>query len=156
MANFVTCTGFIVWTIFWANGGEIEKHKFSTRVLLHNKFFNKRISIIRCFKTHCQLSKFTIQDMPFKTKLTSLVNTRGLTESESLKIIKILAVTLGGITDLKIFGRCMWRQQSYRRATWALIEDHHIKRRQCPSHFMRGHGFLSASRIVYLQWQIHL
>ena len=41
--------------------------------------------------------------MPFKTKLTSLVNARGLTDSASLKVIRILAVALGAITGLKRF-----------------------------------------------------
>ena len=59
---------------------EIEKHIFFNRVLQHNIFLNKRIWIIRCFQTHWQLSKFTIRDMPLKTKFTALVNARGLTD----------------------------------------------------------------------------
>ena len=59
--------------------------------------------MIRCFHIDCQLSKFTILDMPFKTELTSLVNTRGLTDSALLKIIRVLAVKLGAVPDLKLF-----------------------------------------------------
>ena len=85
-------------------GGEIEKHKVFDRVFQHNRFLNKRIWIHRYFQTHCQLSKFPIRDMPFKTKFTALVNARGLTDSASLKIIRITTVTLRAITDLNFLG----------------------------------------------------
>ena len=39
------------------------------RVLQHSIFLNKRIWIIRCFQTQCQLLKLTIRDMHFKTNL---------------------------------------------------------------------------------------
>ena len=100
-------------------GVKVKRTNFLTRVLQQNEFFNKRIPIIRCFQTHCQLSKFTILDMLFKTKLTSLVNTRGLTDNASLKIIRILAVTLGAITVASI-SQLLWkidaisRQHSHR------------------------------------------
>ena len=38
----------------------------------HNIFLNKRIWIIRCFQTHCLLSKFIIRDMLFKTKFIAM------------------------------------------------------------------------------------
>ena len=104
------CITVFVHMVYWLNHIlneselKLKNTNFLTRVLQHNKLCDKRISIIGYFQTHCQLSKFTIRDMPFKTKLTSLVNTRGLTESASLKIIRIMAITLGAITDLNIFG----------------------------------------------------
>ena len=82
---------------------KLKNTKFFDRVFQHNIFLNKRIWIIRYFLTHCQLSKFPIRDMPFKTKFTALVNARGLTDSASLKIIRITAATLRAITDLKLF-----------------------------------------------------
>ena len=116
VANKPICIGYLsVWQTlqhvqgllselyFERMGSKIEKHKVFNRVLQHRIFLNKWIWIIRCFLTHCELPKFTIQDMPFKTKLTALVNGRGLTDSASLKIIKIMAATLGAITDLKLF-----------------------------------------------------
>ena len=84
-------------------GSEIEQNKFLDTVLQHKELLNKWIWIIIPFQNHCQLSKFTIQDMPFETIFISLVNTRGQTDSTSLNIIKITAVTLRTITDLKLF-----------------------------------------------------
>ena len=43
--------------------------------------------IIKYFYTHCILLKIIIRDMLFPTKLTSLINTRWLIDSGSLKII---------------------------------------------------------------------
>ena len=40
--------------------------------------------------------------MPFETKLTSPVDTQGLTG----RVITTAAVTIGATTDLKLFGRC--------------------------------------------------
>ena len=85
-------------------GVKLKDTNFLSRVLEHNKFFNKRISITSSFRIDCQLSKFTILYMPFKTKRTSLVNIRGLTDSALLIIIRIFAVALGAKTYLKLFG----------------------------------------------------
>ena len=82
---------------------KLKNTKFFDKVFQHNIFLNKRIWIIRYFQTHCQLSKFPIRDMPFKTKCTALVNSRGLTDSAWLIIIRITAATLRAITDLKLF-----------------------------------------------------
>ena len=82
---------------------KLKNTKFFDSVFQHNIFLNKRIWIIRYFQTHCQLSKFPIRDMPFKTKFAKLVNARGLTESASLKITRITAATLTAITDRKLF-----------------------------------------------------
>ena len=84
-------------------GVKLKNTNFCDRVLQHNAFLNKRIWNIRCVQTHCQLSKFTKRDMPFKTKFTALVTVQGLTDGASLKIIRIMAATLGGITDLNPF-----------------------------------------------------
>ena len=62
---------------FWTNGKCNWKTHFYT-VLQHTIPFNKRIWIIRCFLTRRQLSKCTIWDMPFKTKMISLVIREGL------------------------------------------------------------------------------
>ena len=99
----VYCLNYILndWEV------KLKTTHFLTRLLQHNTLFYKRIWNISCFQTHHQFSKFTIQDMPFKTKLTPLVNTRELTDNASLKMIRILAVTLGTTTELKKFGRCI-------------------------------------------------
>ena len=55
--------------------------------------------VIRYF----QISKSTIRGKPFKTKLTSLVNTQGLTDRASLKIVVIVALTVGALTDAILF-----------------------------------------------------
>ena len=105
--KLVKCTGFIVWNKFWTNRKWIWKSQLFDRLLEHNKFFYNRLWIIRCFKTHCQLSKFTIQVMPFKTKLTSLVNTRRLIDSASLKYHQNNGRSAGGHNWPKTFlGRC--------------------------------------------------
>ena len=82
---------------------KLKNTKLFDRVFQHSIFLNKRIWIIRYFQTHCQLSKFPIRDMPFKTKFTALVNARGLADSASLKIIRITVATLRAIADLKPF-----------------------------------------------------
>ena len=87
-------------------GSEIENIVLYT--VLHVINFSERIWIIWCSQTRYQLAEFTLGDMPFKTKLTSPVYTKGLTDCASLKIIRITTVTLGAITDLNVFGRCMY------------------------------------------------
>ena len=74
------CSMYMVY--FERIGNGIEKHTFNT-ALQHNKFFDKRMWIIRCFHTHYQLSKFTLRGMPFKQDLPHY--TRGLTDCASLK-----------------------------------------------------------------------
>ena len=74
-----------IYKIWWLNNilkelqMKLENTIFVNRV--PQKIFNKRIWIIWCFHIHYLLSKFAIRDMAFKTKLTSLVDTRGLTDS---------------------------------------------------------------------------
>ena len=48
-------------------------------------FIHERIEIIMYFQTNCQLSKFMIRDIPFKTKFTLFVKTRGTLDSASLE-----------------------------------------------------------------------
>ena len=81
---------------------EIEKYKFVNRLLYQNNFFNKRIWIITSFQAHCQFSKFAIRDMPFKTKLTSLIRAQGLYDSALQNIVRTTVVTLGVKTDSRI------------------------------------------------------
>ena len=76
-------------------------------VLQRNQFVNDRIWIIRYFQTHSQLSKPTIRDISFKTKLTSLVNTQVVTDSGSLKSDNNNDRKSGAMTDLK---NCAWIQ----------------------------------------------
>ena len=54
------------------------------------------------FQTRCKLSQFAIQDLLFKTKFTSMINTLGLTDSTSLQNITITAGTAGTMADLKL------------------------------------------------------
>ena len=68
IANVAIYTGFIVWT-FWMNGKWNWKTHIFDRVLQHNIFLNKRIWIIRCFQTNCQLSKFIIRTCPSNQNL---------------------------------------------------------------------------------------
>ena len=100
------CMRMVWWLNFMLKEWQIKLKNtiVVNRVLYHNKFFNKRIWIITSFQTRCQLSKFTILDTPFKTNLSSLVHTRGLTDSALPKIVRITFVTLGTKTDLKTFG----------------------------------------------------
>ena len=79
MLNLVTCTGFIVCPTVWTN----RNLKWKTLILVINCC--NAICTIRYFQTHCQLLKLTIRDMPFETKLTTLVNMQGLTDSVSLE-----------------------------------------------------------------------
>ena len=95
MANLLYAQGLMSELYFEGIASEIEKYDFFNRVSYHNKFFNKRIWIIKCFQTHYLLLKFTIRDMPFKTKLTSLVDTRALTDNALSKIVRITAVIRG-------------------------------------------------------------
>ena len=55
------------------------------------------------FDTHCQLSKFTMQNMPSKTKLTSLINTQGLTDGSILNNGRNNGRNSGGRNWLKTF-----------------------------------------------------
>ena len=88
-------------------------------VLQHKISLSKRIWIMICIQTHCQLLKFTVRDSPFNTKFTSLVNTRGLTNSASLKNRQNKGRKRRAITDQKLGGgggQCIyiyiyWRKQ---------------------------------------------
>ena len=57
------------------------------------------------YQIHFQLLKLTISDMPFKTKLTSLFNIQGLTDTVRQEVIKITIVT---VTNLKLSVWCMY------------------------------------------------
>ena len=58
---------------------------FVTSLLRCNKLFLDWVHEMKYFETHCKLLKFIIRDMLFPTKLTSLINTRGLIDSASLE-----------------------------------------------------------------------
>ena len=111
MVNFTTSTGFIVRTIFWENRREIEKYIL---ICYCNTINSSTIyyQLKGVSQTHCQLSKFTIRDMPCKPKLNSLVDTWGLTDCFT-KIIRITAVTLGDIIELNFFGAVCIFAMSY-------------------------------------------
>ena len=96
----VYCLNYIL------NGSEFKLKNtiYFDRLLPHNNIFNKRIWIIRCFQTHCKLfTTFTLRDMSFKTKLTLLVNNRGLTDRASLKNHQNNDRNTGGLNWPKTF-----------------------------------------------------
>ena len=76
------------------------------------------IWIIRYSQSYYQFSKCTIRDMPLKAILTSLVNMQGLTDSASLEMITIIPVTVGAITDLKLFGWCSCNKKCHASRPW--------------------------------------
>ena len=80
--------------------------------------FINGIWIIRYSQSYYQFSKCTIRDIPLKTRLTSLVNMQGLTDSASLEIITIIPVTVEAITDLKLFGWCSCNKKCYASRPW--------------------------------------
>ena len=82
----------------------MKNSNFVTSLLRCNHSFLEWVQIIKYFWTHCKLLKFIIQNMLFPTKLTSLINTRGPIDSALLEIITITDVTVGGTSDLKLFG----------------------------------------------------
>ena len=101
---FVLWTGFAVLTLLWTNGKWNCKTFFIKYYNTSYSYKNiQRIWIIRSFQTYCQLSTFNTRNVPFKTRFTSLAKTQKLTASLSLKIIRITSVTIGAITDLKLF-----------------------------------------------------
>ena len=63
---------------------EMKNTNFVHKVLQRNQILNEWIWIIRYFPTPYQLLNWTISDMPFETKLTTLINTQGLTDNASL------------------------------------------------------------------------
>ena len=69
MPYFVTCSEFVVWSIFWTNGKLNWKRTNSVK-----RVFDERIWIIKYLQTHCHLSKFTKHD-------TSMINTWGIIDS---------------------------------------------------------------------------
>ena len=95
----------------WTNG------KFSWNFFLKSvdtqSIIFEWIWIIRHLQTHCKFLEFTIQAMPFKTQFTSMVDTRGLTDSASLKTLLITAETVEDIFDLKLVlvGVCFCSRQ---------------------------------------------
>ena len=103
---FVTCWTlyrYVFPTTFWKNRKLIWKLKLknaniANRVLRLFQLFNEQKWSIGYFQVRCQLWKFTTGDMVFKTKLTSLIDTRELTESDSLKISTLTAIIVGAIT----------------------------------------------------------
>ena len=101
---------------------KLKNTKSFNRVLQPNIFLNKWIWLIRCFQTHCQLSKFTIRDMPFKTKFTTLVDARGLADTASLKIIKMTTATLGAIADLELFLGGVFTSLGLNELMWSRID----------------------------------
>ena len=64
---------------------ELRNTNFVDKMLQHNQFSNEQMWIIKYYQIHSQLSKITMHGISFKTKLTSLVNTQGLTDSALLK-----------------------------------------------------------------------
>ena len=102
--NFVKCTGFIVWITSWTNSKLTWTILISWLVCCDAiNYFSGEYKKSDVFQTHCKLLKFIIRDMLFPTKLTSLINTRGLIDSASLEIITITDVTVGATSDLKLF-----------------------------------------------------
>ena len=89
--------------IFNESQVSIKDTNFVTSLLWCDQLFLERAQTIKYFYTHCKLLKIIIQDMLFPTKLTSLINIRGLIDSASLKIITITNVTVGATSDLKLF-----------------------------------------------------
>ena len=63
----------------------LKNTNFGTSLLPYNQLFLQWVQIMTYFKTHCKSLKFMIRDMFFPTKLTPLINTRGLIDSASLK-----------------------------------------------------------------------
>ena len=78
---------------------KLKNLNFANRMLHRSRLFNGWMEIIKHFQIQCQLSKFTIRCMPFKTQFTSLNNKW----QWFTKIITITAVTVGSIADLKLF-----------------------------------------------------
>ena len=68
------------------------------------------------FPIRCKLSQFAIQDVLLKTKLTSMVNTLGLTDSTLLQDITITAGTAGAMIDLNLF-----------RAVYVVLNSYHVQ-----------------------------
>ena len=63
----------------------MKNTNFGNRLLRCNQLFIEWVQIIKYFQTHCKLLKIIIWNMLFPTKLTPLINTRGLIDSASLK-----------------------------------------------------------------------
>ena len=106
-ANLLHAKRCNIYRIYHLNELQVEfkSTNFVDRLYQGNQILNDRIWTIRYFQTHNLLSKFALRNMPFKTSFTSLVNMQGLTDSASLKeSIKITAVKVGAITDLKLLG----------------------------------------------------
>ena len=86
----------------------IENTNSVTSLLRCNQLFRGWVQIIKDFWTHCKLLKFIIWDMLFPTKLTSLINTRGLIDSASLENHHNNRRNSGSHKWPKtFFGRCM-------------------------------------------------
>ena len=64
---------------------DMKNTNFGTSLLRCNQLFLEWVQIIKYFQTHCKLLKFIIRDMLFPTKLTPLINRRGLIDSASPK-----------------------------------------------------------------------
>ena len=64
---------------------KIPRTKPPNSFLQCSQMFHRGIWMIKYVQTYCQLSKLMARDMPVKTKLTSLVNMRGLIDSASLE-----------------------------------------------------------------------
>ena len=101
------------WTICWRKCKWNWKMQFFDRVLYHNIFLTSEYELLDIFQLIANYRNLQYEACPSKQKLTSRVDTQGLTDSALSKLVRITAVTLGAKTDLKLFsGGVYWLNMS--------------------------------------------